>query len=122
MSTKTYKIGNKELSIPETKLKQYKRLNRLIKENLSGLDLNKDKEKLVISLGSIISELLEKDAVEELLAVIFDYDDPSVFEDITEDTLIEVLKDFFSGKVNLINSTMDSFKQSQISETVPVGN
>lgn len=122
MSTKTYKIGNKELSIPETKLKQYKRLNRLIKENLSGLDLSKDKDKLVISLGSIISELLEKDAVEELLAVIFDYDDPSVFEDITEDTLIEVLKDFFSGKVNLINSTMDSFKQSQISETVPVGN
>jgi len=82
-----YEIGGKLFpKIEKIKLKQYKKLKRLLAK-LPGNDL---KNELLF--------LLDGDLIEEILCVIFDETDKSLFEDIDDETLVRILTDFFDSR------------------------
>ncbi len=97
-----YEIGGKLFpKIEKIKLKQYKKLKRLLAK-LPGNDL---KNELLF--------LLDGDLIEEILCVIFDETDKSLFEDIDDETLVRILTDFFDSKMKLMENFTQKFESLQ---------
>lgn len=97
-----YEIGGKQFpKIEKIKLKQYKKLRELLAK-LPGEDL---KNELLF--------LLDGDLIEEILCVIFDETDKSLFEEIDDETLVRILTDFFDSKMKLMESFTQKFENLQ---------
>ncbi len=111
MDSKKYKIFDKELSIAKTTLKDYKKINLLLKE-VGGLniDISTD-QKLMIGVGTIINNLLDNNLVEKFLSIILGSDDLDLLGEIEDATLVEVVTDFFYSKKELIENITGSFKR-----------
>ncbi|MCA0387916.1 MAG: hypothetical protein LCH52_05420 [Bacteroidetes bacterium] len=97
-----YAIGERTYpKIEKIKLKQYKKLRKLLGK-LPGEDL---KNELLF--------LLDNDLIEEVLCVIFEETDKTLFEEIDDETLVRIVTDFFDSKMKLMESFTQRFESFQ---------
>lgn len=114
---KTYKIAGQDLSLTKTTLKDYKEFNKILKE-IGGINTSFDNDgEMLLAIGEMFNKLLDADLVEKFLKILFKKD--LDYSDIDDTTLVEVLKDFFYDKKQLLESLTGSFGNSQISKSEP---
>lgn len=110
MNVKTYTIGGRNFKLKTTSLGDYKSIrNTLTALNLSALVESKNDKEAALNIGSVIDSLLEKDLLNDALSHILEPDggetvEEEYYDEITDVTLIDVIKDFFASKKNLMKS------------------
>lgn len=114
-----YKLNGKEYEVPtEISYRQYYKLSLL----LSDLDMAKVKSEKGINFQEVLRFLFNDDKLPEFFATLLvpknekvwkeeNLKDKENFLDIGDTTAVEILKDFLSGRGNLIASITDYFQK-----------
>jgi len=119
----TYIIAEREFEVGKITLRQYKKIHEILKE-AGNLPLEvKSEGEVVVAIGVFLNNLIEKNLVEKFLSVVltekgkkWNEEDAErnvkIMSEIDDETLVMVIKDFFSGRLRLIQDLIKSFKDS----------
>lgn len=110
---KIYIIDGKEYKLKATTLKDWKEINKLFKAlNDVKVSFNNEAE-VVFSITSIFNYLIENDLIEKFLEIILiPVKDSADISLITDKVLLDIIKDFFESKKNLMQGISSSFASS----------